>query len=127
MELHFYSFQDGKKDVSYVTEFEYIKPNSYRFKDLSTKNTYITLTIHSLDHVVVKREGLVDSIMEFEINKTTSSLYKTSDLTFEFDILTKEIKINNNSVSIDYDYFYESSLVSHIKIALLFKGTFLLN
>lgn len=127
MELHFYSFQDGKKDISYVTEFEYIKPNSYRFKDLSIENTYITLTIHSLDHVVIKREGSVDSLMEFKINRTTSSLYKTSDLTFKFDILTKRIKINNNSVSIDYDYFYESSLVSHIKIALLFKDTFLLN
>ncbi len=127
MKVHFYSFQDGKKDVSYITEYEVISPNTYRFLDKSVENTYITLTIKSNSCVLIKREGSVNSLMEFNQNKSTSSLYKTSDLTFKFDILTKEIKINSNSISIDYDYFYESSLVSHIKIALLFKDLILIN
>lgn len=127
MKVHFYSFQDGKKDVSYITEYEVISPNTYRFLDKSVENTYITLTIKSNSCVLIKREGMVNSLMEFKQNESTSSLYKTSDLTFKFEILTKEIKINSNSISIDYDYFYESSLVSQIKIALLFKDLILIN
>ncbi len=127
MKVHFYSFQDGKKDVSYISEAQNIGPNSYRFLDKSSENTYITLRILSNNHIQIVRDGNVDSLMDFILNKKTSSIYKTSELTFKFEMLTKEIKINSNSVSLNYDYFYENTLVSSIKIALLFKENILFN
>ncbi len=127
MKVHFYSFQDGKKDVSYISEALTIGPNSYRFLDKSSENTYITLRILSNNHIQIVRDGNVESQMDFILNKKTSSIYKTSELTFKIEMLTKEIKINSNSVSLNYDYFYENTLVSSIKIALLFKENILFN
>lgn len=128
MKVHFYSFLDSVKQSSYITEASFdLENNTYIFPDLSLENTKINLKLISSNEVIIERIGSVNSKMDFILNHTTTSFYNSMDLNFKFSINTKELKINSNSVSITYDYYYLDSLVGKIKIAVLIKDSNLLN
>lgn len=128
MKVHFYSFLDSVKQSSYITEASFdLENNTYTFSDLSLENTKINLKLISSNEVIIERIGSVNSKMDFILNHTTTSFYNSKDLNFQFSINTKELKINSNSVSITYDYYYLDSLVGKIKIAVLIKDSNLLN
>jgi uncharacterized beta-barrel protein YwiB (DUF1934 family) len=128
MKIHFYSFLDSVKQSSYITEASFdLENNTYTFPDLSLENTKINLKLISNNEVIIERIGRVNSKMDFILNHTTTSFYNSKDLNFEFGINTKELKINSNSVSITYEYYYLDSLVGKIKIAVLIKDSNLLN
>lgn len=128
MKVHFYSFLDSVKQSSYITEASFdLENNTYTFSDLSLENTKINLKLISSNEVIIERIGSVNSKMDFILNHTTTSFYNSKDLNFQLSINTKELKINSNSVSITYDYYYLDSLVGKIKIAVLIKDSNLLN
>lgn len=128
MKVHFYSFLDSVRQSSYITEASFdLENNTYTFSDLSLENTKINLKLISSNEVIIERIGSVNSKMDFILNHTTTSFYNSKDLNFQLSINTKELKINSNSVSITYDYYYLDSLVGKIKIAVLIKDSNLLN
>lgn len=127
MKIHFYSFQNGKKMVSYLADAKEISPNTFEFIDKTYSNTNFIIKLISSKEIVINRIGEVNSQMTFILNNKTIANYTSKDLSFNFQILTTNIKVNSNSVSIDYDYYYDNILDSKIKIALLFKDYSLVN
>jgi len=121
MKIHFYSFTDGKKSVSYQADATY-DGKCYEFIDKSTPNTMIRFYLESNSYVRIVRIGDVNSEMKFVENEITSSVYQSKELNFEYQIKSYDFKINENSISFSYDYFYENECVGKIKIALLIKN-----
>ncbi len=127
MKIHFYSFQNGQKMVSYLVDAKEISPNTFEFVDKTYSNTKFIIKLISSKEIVINRIGEVNSQMTFILNKKTIANYTSKDLSFTFEIFTTNIKVNSNSISIDYDYYYDNILDSKIKIALLFKDYSLVN
>lgn len=127
MKIHFYSFQNGQKMVSYLVDAKEINPNTFEFVDKTYSNTKFIIKLISSKEIVINRIGEVNSQMTFILNKKTIANYTSKDLSFIFEILTTNIKVNSNSISIDYDYYSDNILDSKIKIALLFKDYSLVN
>ncbi len=127
MKIHFYSFQNGQKMVSYLVDAKEISPNTFEFVDKTYSNAKFIIKLISSKEIVINRIGEVNSQMTFILNKKTIANYTSKDLSFTFEIFTTNIKVNSNSISIDYDYYYDNILDSKIKIALLFKDYSLVN
>ncbi|MCR5786687.1 MAG: DUF1934 domain-containing protein [Acholeplasmatales bacterium] len=120
MKVHFYSFTDGKKSISYETDLTLLD-KGYRFKDHSIENTSLEFHIIDQNHVQMYRNGAVNSKMDFIIGKSTKSSYFSDSLSFEFDVLTHAITVKNNALSIEYDYYYQGDKIGKIKVGLLIK------
>ncbi len=127
MKIHFYSFQNGQKMVSYLVDAKEINSNTFEFVDKTYSNTKFIIKLISSKEIVINRIGEVNSQMTFILNKRTIANYISKNLSFNFEIFTTNIKVNSNSISIDYDYYYDNILDSKIKIALLFKDYSLVN
>ena len=121
MEVHFYTYTDKQKNVAYKSEATFLD-NTYKFKDITLNNSYVSFIIKSSDNVIVKRDGEVINDIEFILNKTTRSLYKSNGLSFYFEVFTKNISVKDDSISIDYDFFYDNEKVGSTKIVLLIKN-----
>lgn len=112
---------DSKCIESYIVEAT-LDDFTYSFLDKSSENTKIDLTKVSSKEIKFLRRGDVFTSIDFILNHKTKGIYKNNlGLEFEFDVLTNRLMIENNKILIEYDYFYESDLLSKFKIILLIK------
>jgi uncharacterized beta-barrel protein YwiB (DUF1934 family) len=120
MQIHFISYQEGLKTLSFKSEYEIID-GKYHFIDKTQENTRIILDINN-DSIIIKRIGNVNSIMEFKKNLKTISKYKNNlGLEFDFLIDTKAINLYKNGYEILYDYYVENDFIGSVKLILMIK------
>ena len=121
MKIHFYSFTDGKKSISFQEEATF-DGKSYEFLDHSAPNTKLRITIVDEATIRVKRFGTVNNEILIKENDTCISTYSSPDLNFKFMVKGYDIKIKADAISFSYDYYYDGDYVGKIKIGLLIKA-----
>ena len=118
MEVKFYSYSKSG-DKTYFKSDLVKNNNIYYFID--KENNKMELSILSNKHVILKRDGNVKQTLTFKENLKETSIYQSLELDLKLEIYTKKIDIKDNSISIEYDSFYEDYLTDSFKIVLLFK------
>lgn len=124
MELKFYSYSKSGDKVYYKSDLT-IDDNVYSFKD--NNGSKCKLIVENNSHVLLKRVGEVKQELNFKLHELTKTHYKSSDLSFDLVVDTKEITINSSSIVIVYDLYYDDFLTDSFKIVFLIKNTNLLN
>lgn len=120
MKIHFYSFTDGKKSTSFVEEATF-DGKCYEFLDHSQTGTKIRIIL-GINQITIKRIGSIDSEIVVKEGILTKAYHNSGDLKFEFMVKGHDIKINDNSISFSYDYYYQNDYIGKIKIGLLIKA-----
>ncbi len=118
MEIKFYSYAKSG-DKNYYKSDLVIENNNYFFIDSS--NTDCKLVLNKDESINLFRSGEIEQELYFEKGKKTKSKYKTSALSMELEIYTKDIVINSTSIQIEYDSFYDNFLTDSFKIVFLIK------
>lgn len=120
MKVHFYSIEKDQK-VSFISEATF-ENNTYTFKDETAENTNISCQIVSPHQIRFNRSGDTTMAILFDLTKNTIASYDNNmGLSFKFLVKTKQIKIEEHKISIEYDYFLDGEYQTTIKLFLLIK------
>lgn len=124
MELKFYSYSKSGDKIYYKSDL-IVDDNVYSFKD--NNDSKCKLIVVNDFHIILQRFGEVKQELNFKLHESTKTHYKSSDLSFDLVVDTKEITINSSSIVIVYDLYYDDFLTDSFKIVFLIKNTNLLN
>lgn len=120
MIVSFFSVDEELNKVSFKSEAKVIN-NSIIFEDKSVKDTIINLEIYD-DKIIVDRSGNINTYLEFKLNETFNTKYKSNDgLEFEFKIFCNLLEIKQNRIDIEYDMILDESTKFHHKLWFLLK------
>ena len=120
MKVKFYSYQRGDSNLSFEADCQLID-GGYKFEDKKNIGTSIYVKPISSKEILLKRSGIINSEINYIEGKRTKSMYHSETLSFPFEVNTYNIKVTNNHISFEYDYFYENELIGNIRIVLLIK------
>lgn len=120
MDVSFLSFDDNQNKISFKTKvLEY--GEQIVFEDKSCDNTLIIINIFD-KKIQLHRQGNVNSIMNFELNKTTEATYQNNEgLEFKFKTKCLKLERTNNKIIIHYEMIMDEQVVLTNKISLLFN------
>ncbi len=119
MQVTFSSIDDQLNKVRFETDVV-IKDNTYYFKDKSTENTDIELTIYQ-NEVHFKRIGQTQMKLILIENRRTIGHYKNEmGLDFSFYIDCKQLTISKEQIKIQYEMILDKQIKSLHKILLIF-------
>ncbi len=117
------SFNSIDEELNKVSFISLAKKNneSIVFEDKSVKDTIINLEIYD-DKVIIDRVGYVNIFLEFRLNSTFKTTYKSNDgLEFDFEIFCNMLDIKQNRIDIEYDMILDDFTKTHHKIWVLMK------
>lgn len=119
MKIHFYSIAKDSK-IDYITEAS-VEGNTYIFSDKALENTVNMLTIND-GFIELTRKGDVCSSMRFKLGRRTMASYSNNlGLAFDFVVYTRRLEVTNSKITIEYDFFIDSSYQDTVKIYVLLK------
>ncbi len=119
MIVSFFSVDEELNRVSFKSEAKQID-NSIIFEDKSAKDTTINLEIYD-DKIIIDRVGSVNTFMEFRLNQTFETKYKSdAGLEFDFKIFCNLLEIKQNRIDIEYDMILDEITKFHHKLWILF-------
>jgi uncharacterized beta-barrel protein YwiB (DUF1934 family) len=104
-------------DISFETVGEY-KNSRLKFVDPDGALNYIIL--HK-DVVEYYKTGEMDMKYKFDLDKVTKGYYELMGNKFSFDIVTNEIRIDDDYIFIKYDLYQNSELVNQTRIEVFYQ------
>ncbi len=118
MLIKFYSFTPSG-NVKFESNGTY-NNDILEFIDKSVENTKILFKVLS-DGVEFKRVGSTNMDMILKIGKETIGHYKKDDLEFDFKILTHNIEVLDDKISIIYEMNFNGETLGIYKIFIVKK------
>ncbi|MGM9969701.1 MAG: DUF1934 family protein [Anaeroplasma sp.] len=119
MQVTFHSLDSDENKIFFKSDAHY--ENDYIvFEDKSCQNTIIYLKIDSIINLI--RKGKVNTNISFiEGIKTDCHYNNDIGLEFDFQVLTNNININKNKITIEYTMFLDGKEFSTHKIWILLQ------
>ncbi len=101
---------DSSNELQVIGE---MKNKRIKFIDDEGNTNYIVFQKEAIEYY---KRGSVDMKYKFQTNMTTKGYYSVSGNKFEFDIITKQIHLDDHVLEIKYDLYQGSDLVNETVI-----------
>lgn len=111
--LTFHSVDSDDNKV--IFNNDYVREdNRIIFKDKSTENTDIILTINDDLSLVFERKGSINMLLPLALGEKKAGYYKNSNgLEFDLNVKTLFLEIKNNKISVEYELYVMDVVQTH--------------
>ncbi len=107
-----------ESNVEFSTIAEY-KDNRIKFEDPDGILNYIIIKDETIEYY---KKGEIDMKYKFDLDKVTKGYYKVMGTEFDFEIVTNELRIEEEKIVIMYDLYQDQERVNQSTISLVYES-----